>query len=136
MSTYLPLEAKFYLLLSFKNIGTVPHFQRACWLSFLKILSLILLTIHQYISIFSVLTCTPTSLVGSIKVFLISLQYLCNLPIDSHHQRLAADVSHLISITPGFRETPNDIFLPLALQPQFGPWPTSMKLSVWLRVFF
>jgi hypothetical protein len=24
----------------------------------------------------------------------------------------------------------------LALQPQFGPWPTSMKLSVSLRLFF
>jgi hypothetical protein len=25
------------------------------------------------------------------------------------------------------------VFFPLALQPQFGPWPTSMKLSVSLR---
>jgi hypothetical protein len=25
------------------------------------------------------------------------------------------------------------IYIPLALQPQFGPWPTSMKLSVSLR---
>jgi hypothetical protein len=25
------------------------------------------------------------------------------------------------------------IFFPLALQPQFGPWPTSMKLSVSLQ---
>jgi hypothetical protein len=25
------------------------------------------------------------------------------------------------------------LFVPLALQPQFGPWPTSMKLSISLR---
>jgi hypothetical protein len=27
----------------------------------------------------------------------------------------------------------SSFFFPLALQPQFGPWPTSMKLSVSLR---
>jgi hypothetical protein len=27
----------------------------------------------------------------------------------------------------------SEIFFPLALQPSFGPWPTSMKLSVPLR---
>jgi hypothetical protein len=27
------------------------------------------------------------------------------------------------------------LFFPLALQPQFGPWPTSMKLSVSFRFF-
>jgi hypothetical protein len=32
MSTYFPLESNFYLLLSLKIIGTVPHFQEVSWL--------------------------------------------------------------------------------------------------------
>jgi hypothetical protein len=40
----------------------------------------------------------PTSLLASIKVSVLSSQYLCYLPVDSHHQRRPeADVSHLVS---------------------------------------
>jgi hypothetical protein len=40
------------------------------------------------------------------------------------------------SVTKGIREdhaNKTHIFFPLALQPTFGPWPTSMKLSVSLQ---
>jgi hypothetical protein len=40
-------------------------------------------------------------------------------------------LTNLVSIS--YSLTCNTIFFPLALQPQFGPWPTSMKLSVSLR---
>jgi hypothetical protein len=45
----------------------------------------------------------PTSLLASIKFLCFSLWYLCYRPVDSHHQhRPAVDMSHLISVSPGF----------------------------------
>jgi hypothetical protein len=34
----------------------------------------------------------------------------------------------------GFVISPTNFFFLMALQPQFGPWPTSMKLSVSLQI--
>jgi hypothetical protein len=45
----------------------------------------------------------PTSLLAPIEVSVFSLQYLCYLPVDSHHQhKPEADVSFSISVPPGF----------------------------------
>jgi hypothetical protein len=45
---------------------------------------------------------------------------------------LSSRSSVLLTRLSGPRSRPT-FFFPLALQPQFGPWPTSMKLSVSLQ---
>jgi hypothetical protein len=53
--------------------------------------------------VFSAVTFRPTSLLASIRVSGFSLWYVFYLPVDLHHQhRPAADVTHLISVPPGF----------------------------------
>jgi hypothetical protein len=53
--------------------------------------------------VLSMSTPRPTSLLASIEVSVLSLQYLCYLPVDSHHRhKPEADVSHSISVPPDF----------------------------------
>jgi hypothetical protein len=52
--------------------------------------------------VFSAFTSRSTSLLV-LKFLCFSLLYLCYHPVDSHHQhRPTADVSHSISLPPGF----------------------------------
>jgi hypothetical protein len=58
---------------------------------------------------------------------------LFTIEVTSEQSHLESGIT---SSSPSIHRIKNFVFFPLALQPQFGPWPTSMKLSVSLRFFF
>jgi hypothetical protein len=71
---------------------------------YVMILPCILVMRQQHILSFLCIYFKPTSLLASTRVSEFSFM-ACYLPIDLHHQhRPAADVSHLISVPPGFSE--------------------------------
>jgi hypothetical protein len=68
------------------------------------ILPRILVTRQQHIGylVFSAFTSRPTSLLASIKVSVFSFMVSMLSPSLCHQHRQAADVSHLISVQPGY----------------------------------
>jgi hypothetical protein len=104
-----PPESNFDLLLLFPYISTVKNFQMIYLIFLYHDFSPAFWSRESNIYIvFStfIFKCT-SSLLASIKFLSFYLQYLCYLWVESNHQQKPeADVSHSISVPPGFPGPP------------------------------